>query len=76
MTYSKMKTTISKTKQKFFLTDSSGNRFGLQATKVIEERENDYVCVTFYENKKIIGRFYNYTSLVLIDEEPINQTIN
>ncbi len=71
-----MKTTISKIKRKFFLTDRHGNKFGLQATKVIEEREKDYICVTFYEDKKIIGRFYDYASLVLIDEEPINETIN
>jgi len=76
MTYSNMKKTISNIKRKYFLTDSCGNRFGLQATKVVEEREKDYVCITFYEDKKIIGRFYDYASLVLIDEEPINQTIN
>ena len=33
--------------KKYVLVDSNGNQFGIQANKIIEERERDFVCILF-----------------------------
>ena len=62
--------------RKYVLVDNNGIQFGIQANKIIEERERDFVCVTFYEGKSLVGRFYNYSSLVQLDEKPISSKIH
>ena len=62
--------------KKYVLVDSNGNQFGIQANKIIEERERDFVCITFYEGKSLVARFYNYSSLLELDEKPISSKIH
>lgn len=62
--------------RKYILIDNKGIQFGIQANNVVEERTKDFICITFWEGKTIIGRFYNYSSLVCLDEKPINTKIH
>lgn len=66
----------SKFLRKFILIDNNSIQFSIQANKVIEQRERNFVCITFYQGKSLVGRFYNYSSLICLDEKSISTKIH
>jgi len=62
--------------KKYVIHDQNGNSFGMLADKVVEERERDFVCITLYLDKKLVGRFYDYSSIVPLEERIENGTLH
>lgn len=62
--------------KKYVVHDQNGNSFGMLADKVVEEREREFVCVTLYLDKKLVGRFYDYGSIIPLDEKPTSDKIH